>query len=53
MGSTGDNQFQNFMQMMMEHQQRTSKMMMEQQRKANKNQARLQEHMAKKDEELA
>ena len=52
-GPSRDNQFQNLMQMMMEQQQKTNEMMMEQQRKANENQARLQEQMAKKDEELA
>ncbi|XXG47447.1 hypothetical protein AAC387_Pa02g2093 [Persea americana] len=52
-GYSGENQFQNFIQMMMEQQQRTNEMMMEQQRKANEIQARLQEQMAKKDEELA
>ena len=52
-GYSGENQFHNFMQMMMEQQQRTNEMMMEQQRKANEIQARLQEQMAKKDEELA
>ena len=37
----------------MEQQQKTNEMMMERQRKANKNQARLQEQMAKKDVELS
>ena len=52
-GSSGDNQFQDFIQRTMEQQQRTNEMMMEQQRKANETQAKLQEQMAKKDEELA
>ena len=52
-GPSGNNQFQNFMQIMIEQQQKTNEMMMEQQRKANETQARLQEQMAKKDEELA
>ena len=52
-GSSSENQFLDFIQRMMEQQQRTNETMMDQQRRANETQAKLQEQMAKKDEELA
>ena len=52
-GSSSENQFQDFIRRMMEQQQWTNEMMMDQQRRANETHARLQEQMAKKDEELA